>query len=67
MTPELRVKVIDKLKKFLNREPHENEIMNAQNDSTLMNWISQDDAIAQKSKIDTLKNDIDKLKNKSIV
>jgi len=51
----LKQKIIDKLTKFLNRAPHENEIQNGITDATLMNWIAQDDAVIQKADIEALK------------
>lgn len=62
MTPELRTKIIDKLRIFLKREPKENEIVNGQTDSILMQWIAQDDAAAQAPIIESLKADVIELK-----
>lgn len=55
MDPLLKQKITDKLRAYLNREPLEHEIINGQNDSTLMHWIAQDDTKANAEAIATLK------------
>lgn len=55
MDPTLRQKIYNKLKKFLNREPTENEIINGQTDSTLMGWIHNDDLNSAQVDITNLK------------
>ena len=64
MDPILRQKITDRLTKFLNRAPKENEIVNGQNDATLMHWIAQDDAAAQTTQANQNKADIAALKAK---
>lgn len=65
MDPTLKKKITDKLRKYFNREPLEHEIINAQNDSNLMNWITQDDAVSAKTQDDSLRADVVKLKKKA--
>ena len=50
MDATLKAKITAKLTAYLNRAPQEHEIINGQNDSTLMHWIAQDDAAALKVK-----------------
>lgn len=54
MNEELRTKITDKLRAFLKREPNENEIINAQTDSNIMQWIAQDEAAEQKSLLEAV-------------
>ncbi len=67
MDPILRQKITDRLTKFLNRVPKEHEIVNGQNDATLMGWIANDDAAAQTTTLDAIKSDVDKLKKKPVI
>ncbi len=54
MSPELRTKIIEKLTTYLGRIPHENEIINGQNDSNLMHWITQDTITEQKNLLEAV-------------
>ena len=47
MDPDLKLKITNRLRIFLNRDPSEREIINGQNDSTLRAWIAEDDAHEQ--------------------
>ena len=40
MTPELHEKIRQVLANYLNREPSESEIINAQNDPQVMHWVN---------------------------
>ncbi len=56
MTPELKQKITDKLRGYLNREPSNDEVINGQNDANLMHWIVQDDIATQNSAIEAVTN-----------
>lgn len=70
MDEVLRQKITDKLTTFLNRAPSESEIINGQTDSTLMQWIAQDDAAAQNDLIASIAEsaglNVETLKAKSL-
>jgi hypothetical protein len=51
MDETLKTKIRNKLRKFLNREPSEDEIINGQTDVNLMTWIQNDDLAEIKSKL----------------
>ena len=57
-------KIKEKLKIYLNREPFENEIINAQNDHLIMGHIRDDEQIILKTDNDNLKIEVENLKNK---
>lgn len=50
----LRQKIIAKLTSYLNREPSDNEVINAQTDANIMHWIAQDDTAEQRTLIDAV-------------
>lgn len=54
MNEELRLRIIGRLTKFLNRPPTESEIMNGQSDSNLMSWIQSDVQNETKSDIQAI-------------
>ena len=58
-------KIKEKLKIYLNREPFENEIINAQNDHLIMGQIRDDKQNELKTENDNLKIEIENLKNKT--
>jgi hypothetical protein len=49
-------KIQGKLRKLLNREPTENEVINAQNDQIIINQVLEDDIEELKKEIKLLKN-----------
>lgn len=58
MDPILYIKIQNKLRAFLKREPLEKEIVNGQNDSILMGWIRDDEAQTQAVDIKNLKDKV---------
>lgn len=54
MDPILKQKITDRLRLYLNREPSENEIINGQNDSNLMQWIGHNDVAVLAANVDSL-------------
>lgn len=64
MTPELKNKIADKLVKFLNREPSDNEILNAEKDANIREQIRNDELEIMKTEIDNLKLEVENLKIK---
>ena len=59
----LRQKIIEKLRAYLNREPLENEVINAQNDHLIMGKIRDDEQQKPKTDNDNLKIEVENLKN----
>lgn len=63
MTPELRTSIIEELRAYLKREPHENEIVNAQNDSRVMGWIRDKEVQLLKQDQTTTNTDVQSARN----
>ena len=63
----LKNKIKDKLSKFLNRQPSDDEIINAQNDIVIMGKIRDDEYDTLKAENTSLKIEIDKLKTKNVL
>lgn len=60
----LKNKIKDKLTKFLNREPSNDEIFNAEKDANIREQIRNDEVEIMKTEIDNLKLEMIKLKIK---
>ena len=54
MDPTLKAKIIARLTTYLNRAPFDHEVINGQNDATLMQWIAKDDITANATAIASL-------------
>jgi len=63
MDINLKQKITEKLRAYLNREPFENEIVNAQNDHLIMGKIRDDEQQKLKTDNDNLKIEVENLKN----
>lgn len=60
----LKNKIKDKLTKFLNRQPSENEVLNAEKDTNIREQIRNDEMEIMKTEIDNLKLEVINLKIK---
>lgn len=60
----LKNKIKDKLIKFLNREPSNDEIFNAEKDTNIREQIRNDEMEIIKTEIDNLKLEVENLKIK---
>ena len=64
MNTILRHKIIEKLRAYLNREPNDNEVINAQNDNLIIGKIRDEEVDKLKTENTNLKIEVENLKNK---
>jgi len=64
MDTNLKQKITEKLREYLNREPNDNEVINAQNDNLIIGKIRDEEVDKLKTENTNLKIEVENLKNK---